>query len=88
MSACRYTSNCAMGRVAADDRIVDACAMQLVLDPWQFDMIVTTNLFGDILSDELAGLIGGLGMAPGANIGADAAICLNSRQEGIQPTTS
>jgi isocitrate dehydrogenase (NAD+) len=62
------------GRVATDDRIVDACAMQLVLDPWQFDMIVTTNLFGDILSDELAGLIGGLGMAPGANIGADAAI--------------
>ena len=43
-------------------------------NPWQFDMIVTTNLFGDILSDELAGLIGGLGMAPGANIGADAAI--------------
>jgi len=62
------------GRVATDDRIVDACAMQLVLDPWQFDMIVTTNLFGDILSDELAGLIGGLGMAPGANIGVDAAI--------------
>jgi len=62
------------GRVATDDRIVDACAMQLVLDPWQFDMIVTTNLFGDILSDLLAGLIGGLGMAPGANIGADAAI--------------
>ena len=62
------------GRVATNDRIVDACAMQLVLDPWQFDMIVTTNLFGDILSDELAGLIGGLGMAPGANIGADAAI--------------
>jgi len=62
------------GRVATDDRIVDACAMQLVLDPWQFDMIVTTNLFGDILSDELAGLIGGLGMAPGANIGANAAI--------------
>ena len=62
------------GRVAMDDRIVDACAMQLVLDPWQFDTIVTTNLFGDILSDELAGLIGGLGMAPGANIGADAAI--------------
>jgi isocitrate dehydrogenase (NAD+) len=62
------------GRVATDDRIVDACAMQLVLDPWQYDMIVTTNLFGDILSDLLAGLIGGLGMAPGANIGADAAI--------------
>jgi isocitrate dehydrogenase (NAD+) len=48
--------------------------MQLVLDPWQFDMIVTTNLFGDILSDEIAGLVGGLGMAPGGNIGEDAAI--------------
>jgi isocitrate dehydrogenase (NAD+) len=48
--------------------------MQLVLNPWQFDVIVTTNLFGDILSDEIAGLVGGLGMAPGANIGADAAI--------------
>jgi isocitrate dehydrogenase (NAD+) len=62
------------GRVAMDDRIVDACAMQLVMNPWQFDVIVTTNLFGDILSDQIAGLIGGLGMAPGANIGPDAAI--------------
>ncbi len=62
------------GRVACDDRIVDACAMQLVLNPWQFDMIVTTNLFGDILSDEIAGLVGGLGMAPGGNIGEGAAI--------------
>ena len=62
------------GRVAVDDRIVDACAMQLVLNPWQFDMIVTTNLFGDILSDEIAGLVGGLGMAPGGNIGEGAAI--------------
>jgi isocitrate dehydrogenase (NAD+) len=62
------------GRIEMNDRIVDACAMQLVLDPWQFDVLVTTNLFGDILSDEMAGLVGGLGMAPGANIGADAAI--------------
>ena len=62
------------GRVAMDERIVDACAMQLVMNPWQFDVIVTTNLFGDILSDEIAGLIGGLGMAPGANIGEKAAI--------------
>ena len=62
------------GKVAMDDRIIDACAMQLVLNPWQFDVIVTTNLFGDILSDEIAGLVGGLGMAPGANIGIDAAI--------------
>ena len=62
------------GRVACDERIIDACAMQLVLNPWQFDLIVTTNLFGDILSDEIAGLVGGLGMAPAGNIGADAAI--------------
>jgi isocitrate dehydrogenase (NAD+) len=62
------------GRVEMDERIVDACAMQLVMNPWQFDVIVTTNLFGDILSDEIAGLIGGLGMAPGANIGEKAAI--------------
>ena len=62
------------GRIAFDDRIVDACAMQLVLNPWQFDVIVTTNLFGDILSDQIAGLVGGLGAAPGANIGAKAAI--------------
>jgi len=62
------------GRIASDDRIVDACAMQLVLNPWQYDVIVTTNLFGDILSDEMAGLVGGLGFAPGANIGSDAAI--------------
>ena len=62
------------GRVQLDERIVDACAMQLVLDPWQFDMILTTNLFGDILSDLMAGLVGGLGMAPAGNIGVDAAI--------------
>jgi isocitrate dehydrogenase (NAD+) len=61
-------------RLQVDDRIVDACAMQLVLNPWQFDVIVTTNLFGDILSDEMAGLVGGLGLAPAANIGANAAI--------------
>lgn len=62
------------GRFALDTVIVDACAMKLVLNPWQFDMLVTTNLFGDILSDLVAGLVGGLGMAPGANIGANAAI--------------
>jgi len=45
-----------------------------VLNPWQFDMLLCTNLFGDILSDLLAGLVGGLGMAPGANLGNDAAI--------------
>ncbi len=62
------------GQVEYNDRIVDACAMQLVLNPWQYDVIVTTNLFGDILSDLAAGLVGGLGMAPGANIGLHAAI--------------
>jgi isocitrate dehydrogenase (NAD+) len=61
-------------RIAMETMIVDACAMKLVLNPWQFDVLVTTNLFGDILSDLVAGLVGGLGMAPGANIGADAAI--------------
>jgi isocitrate dehydrogenase (NAD+) len=62
------------GRIAVNDRIIDACAMLLVLDPWQFDVLVTSNMFGDILSDEMAGLVGGLGLAPGANIGTDAAI--------------
>jgi isocitrate dehydrogenase (NAD+) len=62
------------GRIQMEERIVDACAMQLVMNPWQFDVILTTNLFGDILSDEIAGLVGGLGMAPAANIGIDAAI--------------
>lgn len=62
------------GRIVTDERIVDNCAMQLVLRPEQFDVIVTTNMFGDILSDEIAGLVGGLGLAPSGNIGADAAI--------------
>lgn len=62
------------GRVEVEDMIVDACAMQLVLNPWRFDMLLCTNLFGDILSDQIAGLVGGLGMAPGANIGKDVAI--------------
>ncbi|MBL6751709.1 MAG: NAD-dependent isocitrate dehydrogenase [Nevskia sp.] len=62
------------GRIKMDEVIVDACAMKLVTNPWQFDVLVTTNLFGDILSDLAAGLIGGLGLAPGANIGTDAAI--------------
>ena len=62
------------GRVAYDERIVDACAMQLVIKPETFDMIVTTNLFGDILSDLVSGLVGGLGLAPGANIGKNAAV--------------
>jgi len=57
-----------------NEMIVDNTCMQLVLNPWQFDVLVTTNLFGDIISDLCAGLVGGLGLAPGANIGADAAI--------------
>lgn len=56
------------------EMIVDNTCMQLVMNPHQFDLIVTTNLFGDIISDLCAGLIGGLGMAPGANIGDDAAL--------------
>ncbi len=62
------------GRVEFDERIVDAMAMQLVIKPETFDVLVTTNLFGDILSDLMAGLVGGLGLAPGGNIGEGAAI--------------
>src|SRR5438067_8895603 len=57
-----------------EERIVDAMAMNLVLHPERFDVIVTTNLFGDILSDQISGLVGGLGLAPGANIGEHGAI--------------
>ncbi|ALM53745.1 isocitrate dehydrogenase [Halomonas huangheensis] len=56
------------------EMIVDNACMQLVMDPQQFDVVVTTNLFGDILSDLCAGLVGGLGLAPGSNIGTDTAI--------------
>ena len=57
-----------------DERIVDACCMHMVMKPETFDIIVTTNLFGDILSDLASGLVGGLGLTVGANIGKDAAI--------------
>ncbi|WP_159015325.1 isocitrate dehydrogenase [Cognatiluteimonas profundi] len=60
--------------IECNELIVDNCCMQLVMRPEQFDIIVTTNLFGDIISDLCAGLVGGLGLAPGANIGTDAAI--------------
>lgn len=60
--------------IVFEDLIVDNCAMQLVRDPSRFDIIVTTNLFGDILSDLTAGLVGGLGLTAGANIGESAAI--------------
>jgi isocitrate dehydrogenase (NAD+) len=62
------------GRVVFEDRIIDATAMQLVKDPYQLDVLVMENMFGDILSDLMAGLVGGLGMAPAANIGKDAAM--------------
>ena len=62
------------GRVTSNELIIDNCAMQLVMRPEQFDVIVTTNLFGDILSDEMAGLVGGLGLTPGGNIGTKATI--------------
>jgi isocitrate dehydrogenase (NAD+) len=60
--------------IQSEEMIVDATCMNLVLDPKRFDVIVTTNLFGDIISDLCAGLVGGLGLAPGANIGRDAAM--------------
>ena len=62
------------GKIEFEERIVDAMAMNLVLHPERFDVIVTTNLFGDILSDQISGLVGGLGLAPGANIGVNGAI--------------
>ncbi|QWF70063.1 NAD-dependent isocitrate dehydrogenase [Methylomonas paludis] len=57
-----------------DEKIIDAACMHMVMKPEQFDVVVTTNMFGDILSDITAGLVGGLGLIPGANIGADAAL--------------
>jgi isocitrate dehydrogenase (NAD+) len=60
--------------IQCTELIVDNCCMQLVMRPEEFDIIVTTNLFGDIISDLCAGLVGGLGLVPGANIGTDAAI--------------
>ncbi|HLF25064.1 MAG TPA: isocitrate/isopropylmalate dehydrogenase family protein [Anaerolineae bacterium] len=60
--------------VQVNEMLVDAMAMRLVRDPESFDVIVTTNLFGDILSDEAAGLIGGLGVAPSANLGERVAV--------------
>lgn len=58
----------------ADDKIIDNCCMQLVMRPEQFDVLVLENLYGDIVSDLCAGLIGGLGLAPGANIGEQGAV--------------
>jgi len=60
--------------IPADDKIIDNCCMQLVMNPQQFDVMVMENLYGDIVSDLCAGLIGGLGLAPGANIGEIGAV--------------
>lgn len=68
MIACEYAD------IEFQEVIVDAMAMNLVLHPERYDVIVTTNLFGDILSDLISGLVGGLGLAPGANIGLGGAI--------------
>ena len=62
------------GEVEAKHMIIDNCAHQLVVNPSQFDMIVTTNMNGDIISDLTSGLVGGLGIAPSANIGQDVAM--------------
>jgi len=70
--------------IAFDDMIVDATAMKLVVAPERFDMIVTMNLFGDILSDLCAGLIGGLGVAPAANIG-DGGVAMFEAVHGTAP---
>ena len=74
LESARHIAKQYEGVIESEDKIVDNTAMQLVIKPEQFDVIVTTNLFGDILSDEAAGLVGGLGLAPGANIGTKAAI--------------
>lgn len=60
--------------ITADDRIVDAACMRLVMSPDAFDVLLLENLYGDIVSDLAAGLVGGLGLVPGANLGSDAAI--------------
>ncbi len=60
--------------IEMNDKIIDNMAMQMVINPYQFDVVVTTNLFGDILSDLASGLVGGLGVAPGANLGYNTAI--------------
>jgi len=62
------------GIVEFEDKIIDATAMQLVLNPYQFDVLVMENMFGDILSDLMAGLVGGLGMAPAGNLGSKEAM--------------
>ena len=74
MSVARRIGEKYAGRLIFEDRLVDATCMQLVLKPQDFDVMVLPNLYGDILSDLCAGLIGGLGVAPGANIGDGVAL--------------
>jgi isocitrate dehydrogenase (NAD+) len=62
------------GEIEFEDRIIDATAMRLVVNPYEFDVLVMENMFGDILSDLMAGLVGGLGVAPAGNIGKDCAV--------------
>jgi len=74
LESCRAVAAEYEGRIAFEDRIVDNMCMQLVQKPEQYDVLVAPNLYGDIISDLAAGLVGGLGVAPGANIGTDAAV--------------
>jgi isocitrate dehydrogenase (NAD+) len=74
LESCRTVAEDYLGRVEFEDRIVDNMCMQLVQKPELYDVLVLPNLYGDIVSDLAAGLVGGLGVAPGANIGADAAV--------------
>jgi isocitrate dehydrogenase (NAD+) len=74
LESCRTVAADYEGRVEFEDRIVDNMCMQLVQKPDLYDVLVLPNLYGDIVSDLAAGLVGGLGVAPGANIGADAAV--------------
>ena len=74
LDSCRTIAAQYEGRIAFEDRIVDNMCMQLVQKPELYDVLVLPNLYGDIVSDLCAGLVGGLGVAPGANIGTDAAV--------------
>jgi isocitrate dehydrogenase (NAD+) len=74
LESCRTIAADYDGRIEFEDRIVDNMCMQLVQNPGQFDVLVLPNLYGDIVSDLCAGLVGGLGVAPGANIGEDGAV--------------
>jgi isocitrate dehydrogenase (NAD+) len=74
LEACRTVAEGYAGRIEFEDRIVDNMCMQLVQKPDLYDVLVLPNLYGDIVSDLCAGLVGGLGVAPGANIGVDGAV--------------